>query len=158
MELTKFDIIRDAVPVQLRDPTDAGVLLWDKKDPNDPSKETNDQSLWKPVSMLIYGRDSKPFKNRQRAIQDKRLQEAQTSAMNKGQKAKVTGEVVELENRRTLLACIAGWENIEVDGAPLEVSEENANALLDRFPWIEEQVDTAIMDRSNFIKPSSKTS
>lgn len=154
MDLSQFDIVRDAVPVQLRDPRDTTELLWDK-----PKATADDSSTWKPVNMLLYGRDSAPFKARQRAITDKRLQEAEATARsNKASKTKITGEIVEVENRRTLLACIAGWENLEVDGGPVEITEDNANMLLDRFPWIEEQVDTAIMDRSNFIKPSSNNS
>jgi len=40
---------------------------------------------------------------------------------------------------------------VTVDGKELACNKDNAAALYERFPWIKEQVDTAVGDRANFI-------
>lgn len=54
-------------------------------------------------------------------------------------------------------ACVTGWRDLSVDGKPLEYSVEAANDLLVRFPWLMDQIGTAVESRSNFTRPSEKT-
>ena len=41
---------------------------------------------------------------------------------------------------------------VTVDGKELAYNKDNAAGLYERFPWIKEQVDTAVGERANFIK------
>lgn len=56
-----------------------------------------------------------------------------------------------------LAACTKGWrdgsnESLDIGGSALPFSVENAILLYRKFPWIREQVDITISDRTNFIK------
>ena len=52
-----------------------------------------------------------------------------------------------------LVACTLDWKDIELDGKKLDCTPENVALVYKRFGWIKEQIDTAIADRANFIKP-----
>lgn len=146
MDIGVFATVEGAVPVQLRNPV-TDELLWEVK------YAGTDKEVRFPVNILLYGQDSAPYKARQRQLLDRRLE----AGMQRKGKPKISGEIVEEEGMRTLVACVAGWENLEVDGKVPEVNPKNAELLIKRFGWLEEQVDAAIMDRSNFIKASSKS-
>lgn len=102
-----------------------------------------------PITIACLGMDSQAFVKRQNQVINQRLAA--------GTKAKVTAEAVLAESVDTIAACITGWQNVILDGAPLAFSPENAKKLLTRFAWIREQVDRFIGDRANFL-PASPTS
>jgi hypothetical protein len=146
MDIGIYTPIEGAVPIQLRDPI-TNEPLWDVK------HKGTDKEEKLPVNVLLYGQDSAQFKQRQRVLMDRRIE----AGLQRKGKPKINAEVVEEEGLRTLVAYIAGWENLEVDGKAPEFNPKNAEILVKRFGWLEEQVDEAIMDRSNFIKASSKS-
>jgi hypothetical protein len=98
-----------------------------------------------PVALILRGIDSGPYRAVRRELV-KRRQEA--SARNKGN---VPLEIMETESLDTVLACLAGWENIVLDGAPVEFNQNNARRVLVRLPWLIEQAETFLHDRQNFI-------
>jgi hypothetical protein len=67
-------------------------------------------------------------------------------------------EEIESDGLELLAACTKSWSGVVIEGKQVAFSHEAAADLYTRFPWIKEQVDTAIGDRANFIKGSSKPS
>ena len=61
-------------------------------------------------------------------------------------------EEVEQDGLELLAKCTRSWSGVVIDGKDVEFSHSNALMVYERFPWIKEQVDTAIGDRANFIK------
>ena len=71
-----------------------------------------------PVALILRGIDSGPYRSVRRELV-KRRQEA--SARNKGN---LPLEIMETESLDTVLACLVGWENIVLDGVPVEFSPD----------------------------------
>ena len=61
-------------------------------------------------------------------------------------------EEIEQDGIDLLAACTTGWIGIIIEDKEIPFSTDNAVMVYERFPWIKEQVDTAIGDRANFIK------
>ena len=135
MDLTKLAVDTDGTALELRHPV-TGEVLYDDDG--------------KAITITLLGMDSEPFKRAQRAIINKRLQQ--------GQKAKVTAEDLEKEAVDTLVGCTVDWSGIVLDGKPVPFSKDAARALYTRsdLPFIREQVDSFIAERSNFMKASAK--
>lgn len=98
-----------------------------------------------PVALILRGIDSGPYRAVRRELV-KRRQDA--SARNKGN---LPLEIMEIESLDTVLACLTGWENIVLDGAPVEFNQVNARRVLVRLPWLIEQAEVFLHDRQNFI-------
>jgi len=98
-----------------------------------------------PVALILRGIDSAPYRSVRRELV-KRRQEA--SARNKGI---LPLEIMDSESLDTVLACLTGWENIVLDGVPVEFNQVNARRVLVRLPWLIEQAEVFLHDRQNFI-------
>lgn len=106
------------------------------------------------ITITILGKDSDEFQKVSRAQSKKRIQK-----MSKGgfRNTNVPLEEIESDSIDLLASCTRGWKQddkltITVDGKEIACSKENAGMLYERFPWIKEQVDTAMGDRANFIR------
>lgn len=53
-------------------------------------------------------------------------------------------------------ACTVNWENIDLDGKPLECTPKNVQMLYgdNNYVWLHEQVIKFVGDRVNFMQPS----
>lgn len=93
------------------------------------------------VVLRVIGRDS-----------DK-LQNARKEAERKRAEGRLDAETA---NRHCIAAAIVGWENVELDGKPLEYSPENAIRLVtdERTSWVAEQVAPFSLSRRNFTPKS----
>lgn len=63
-------------------------------------------------------------------------------------------ETIEALEERTIeiaAAAIVGWEGVELDGKALPFTRENARTILERFPFIAEQIDAVAADRAAFF-------
>jgi hypothetical protein len=96
----------------------------------------------KPVTITLLGVDSWPYQEHAKAIQAKRVQRMVHSK---------AGGDTDAEEMALLAACTVGWSGIVLDGQELKFSEGAARDLYQRFPWIKDQVDRFIGDRSNFF-------
>ena len=96
------------------------------------------------VFVTVAGTDSKRYADLQREVADKRL--------NKRGPKRNDFAFYEEEARRVVAGCVMGWDGVVVDGEELPYTEANALALLERFPWIREQVQTAMGDRGNYLQ------
>lgn len=100
----------------------------------------------------VVGQDAESYQEQLRALQKKSVE-----AMARSRR--VNGIDAEQEGINLLAASTRGWRALPpVDGKPLEFSPENARTLYRRFPWIREQVATAISERSNFLPKSAAVS
>lgn len=61
-------------------------------------------------------------------------------------------EKAEAESIEILAACTLSWKGVQVDGAPLPCSRDNAIKMYTRFPWLREQVEQFISDRSEYLQ------
>jgi hypothetical protein len=122
------------------------------------SNEGFDVNIYHPGTMVdlgikinVLGKDSDEFQKVSRAQQKKRM-----AKMTKGgfrvQSLTPAPEEVEQDGLELLAKCTRSWSGVVIDGKDVEFSHANALMVYERFPWIKEQVDTAIGDRSNFIQ------
>lgn len=104
-----------------------------------------------PVELELLGVDSEICQRTLKEQQRKRLAQAV-----KSRRMAITPEELEAEGIELLAAATRGWKGMQLDGKPVEFSNEAARLLYMRFPWIREQVDQAISDRANFLPAFSK--
>lgn len=96
------------------------------------------------IGIYLVGRDSKQYREAQRAITNRRL----------GRKggAQLTAERLESEANEILAKCTVSWtKGIVFEGAELDFNYHNAKKLYDNLPWLKEQVDEFVSERSNFL-------
>lgn len=84
-------------------------------------------------------------------------QKAQKAYQNQRINARKAGTTIDDVNREmsdVIAKCIVAWNNIEMDGQPLECDYANAFMILSdrRFAWLRKQVDDYIGNEGNFIK------
>lgn len=61
-------------------------------------------------------------------------------------------EKMEAESIEILAVCTLSWKGVTVDGDPLPCSRDNAIKMYTRFPWLREQVEQFIGDRSAYLQ------
>ena len=106
------------------------------------------------VNIRVLGKDSDEFQRISRAQQKRRMDKL-TKGGFRG--ANIPLESIEQDAIDLLASLTKGWKQedkapITLDGEELACTKENAVAIYERFPWINEQIDAAIGDRANFIK------
>jgi len=102
------------------------------------------------IVISVLGKDSDEFQKISRAQSKRRLTKVSKGGFRTN--TPVSVEEIEQDGIELLAACTTGWKGIVIEGKEIPFSKENAVDLYARFPWIKEQVDTAIGDRANFIK------
>lgn len=95
------------------------------------------------VFITVLGVDSAEYKKAQHATSNRFL---------KKKKMKLTSEEFDANALETLVACTTGWRNMVYEGEELPFTKNNVKMLYTKVPWIREQVDEAIADRSNFLR------
>ena len=136
MDLSSLDTVSasaEGACLELRNPVNDAVL--------------RDEKSGEPVTITLVGTDSKDYMKITHEIQNRRL----GKRLGKGGRMKTTAEEIEADALELLVASTKSWKHIVVDGAELSFSQANARMLFQRFPWIKEQVDEFIADRSNFL-------
>ena len=61
-------------------------------------------------------------------------------------------EKMQEESIEIFAACTLSWRGVQVDGALLPCSRDNAIKMYTRFPWLREQVEQFIGDRSAYLQ------
>lgn len=56
------------------------------------------------------------------------------------------------EDVELAVRCTIDWRNLELDGAGLPFTPENAREVYTRFPWIREQALAFVASRANFLR------
>ncbi len=101
-----------------------------------------------PMKIKIIGKDSDKFIKLSEDFRRSSLEDmkANKTAEQRLEASKQYGDML-------LAACSIEWEGIELDGKKLDCTQDNVKMVYERFAWIKEQIDSAIADRANFIKP-----
>lgn len=146
MDLEIFEPTKESVFLQLKNPLNDSPLFL-KKTIQDEAGEREVDDEDQPIGVYIVGADSEVYKKRRRQIVDRRLEVAQ-----KKKQVKLSAAEIEDETKQTLVACVTGVKNIKYKGETLEFSHANVFKLITALPWIEEQIDEAIVDRAHFMK------
>ncbi|WP_418856826.1 hypothetical protein [Sutterella wadsworthensis] len=61
-------------------------------------------------------------------------------------------EKMEAESIEILAACTLSWKGVTVEGVPLPCSRDTAIKMYTRFPWLREQAEQFIGDRSEYLQ------
>lgn len=105
-----------------------------------PVKDSNGDDVY----IILAGADSKRFKEGS--------VEARKAVM--AGKRKMEEQDIEAIGHYTKAECTLGWSGIVANGEAVECNKENAQALYERYPDLNDQVATFMADRANFIKVS----
>ena len=136
MDLNTLDIVaaadRGAV-LNLRHPINGSIL-----------KDEEGSTL----DVTLMGRDSREFRAAQHRIAERRVRRRKGHRMPE---ATISPEQLE-EDELDLLASVTRSfsTNITLDGKPILTRQDYVLAY-GRFPWVKEQVDSFIIDRSAFL-------
>ncbi|MDI6742661.1 MAG: hypothetical protein QMD11_07965 [Smithella sp.] len=107
------------------------------------------------IIIHVLGKDSDEYQQIIYAQNDKRVEmkikNAGTYLTRRGY-AGISTEEVAQGGIELLAGCTKSWSGVVLDGISIDCTYDNAIMIYKRFPWIKEQVDTAIGDRANFIK------
>ena len=95
------------------------------------------------ATVTVYGQDSDIFRAESRKAEAKYTE---YSRRNRGKF--MPPEDRERLDKAKVVACTKAIDGLSNNGTVLI----DASDVFDRFPWIHEQVVSAVMDRSNFIK------
>jgi len=95
------------------------------------------------IVIKVAGPDSKKQAKARTAVLNDRLEK---------KIRKVTADRLSEEATAMVASAVLGWSGVEMDGASVPFSVENAVMVFTRFPWIREQVQSVSDDRANFIK------
>lgn len=132
MDLSKLNTVALAdtgIAVELRHPGTGEKLKNDKGDL---------------MVITVAGSDSALFKGELKT----RIRQAQ---LNKKRKDEVDIDEVEKRGVDLLAKCTLSWSGLQLDGKDYPHSHANAAKLYADYPWIKEQVDAAMADRSNLF-------
>lgn len=112
-------------------------------------KPVTDES-GKKVTITLAGPESDRWRDAQDKVVNKRLSKAKPDMP-------ASAEDFRMEKAAQYAAVTISWENLELDGKPLDCNFENAQKLYYDHPWIAAQIDEFIGERKNFWKASSKS-
>jgi hypothetical protein len=98
------------------------------------------------VLFRLLGQDSARYRELEQKQAEARARQFERTGKLRMDTAELEAELLEMT-----VACTLGWENLVLDGVEMPYSAENARMLYRRFPWIYNQVLTAIRDRSLFL-------
>ena len=101
------------------------------------------------IIIRVLGKDSDEYQKVSRAHSKKRMAKLSKSGFRSN--TSIPLEEVEQDGLLLLAACTKSWSGVVIDGTELICSADNALMVYERFPWIKEQIDSAIGDRANFI-------
>ncbi len=138
--------------MQVRHPG-TGDVLYNKDGVRAPDGKGWDKEPT-PMTITLAGRDSDRFKQATRRVIRMRTER------NKGRRSPDTSpEQNDNENREILVSCTLGWNITLGDGVTKpEFSPDECRVLYAKYPWLEEQADFFVGDRSNFTRAVAKSS
>lgn len=102
----------------------------------------------KPLGIFfnINGADSEKFTKAERKKRDKRLKLRDIGALS------LSAEELDTETIEMLAENTNGWTGLVQNGETVVFSKKMAVEIYTDYPWIKDQINVAIVDRSNFLK------
>lgn len=112
------------------------------------------------VLITLLGKDSDAFKEHTRTSINTRIRR-EAFAAKRGKESEIrTIEQIEAENVETLAVCTVGWRSVDegeskpvitMDGVDYPCTPANATMVYSKYPFIYEQVNSAIAELENFM-------
>jgi len=136
MDLSQFDTVSAAdrgASLQLSHPLTGAPLV--------------DEASKQPVTINVLGADSHKYTDLLHRAKNK----ARAALAKHGKKAVRTAEETEAEELEVAVKCTVGWSYVSWQGQPLPFSEANARMLYTERPWVLEQVQEFMEDRTNYL-------
>ena len=99
------------------------------------------------VYITLAGADSAVHRKAVATVSKRRMN-GQKGFRNKG----FDLEKIDAENIEIFATCTLAWKGVTVDGVSLPCSRDNAIKMYTRFPWLREQVEQFISDRSEYLQ------
>jgi len=96
------------------------------------------------IKIKVAGPDSERQKKVRSAINNERIR------MSRNKRATVAE--LEADALKITVASIISWSGVIENGSPVELSKENAERVLTKYPFIYDQLTSAVGDRAGFIK------
>lgn len=96
------------------------------------------------ITVKVAGPDSDRQKKARNAINNERLR----MSRNK----RLTAAELEADALKITAASIISWDGVIENGEDVVLNAESATAILAKYPFIREQLDSAVGDRAGFIK------
>lgn len=103
-----------------------------------------------PMTINFLGSDSADY----RKAEDAALNAQFASGGRRGGATKLTAKQVWAQNLTKLVAVTQRW-NLTLDGEKPDCNEVNARRIFEKYPWLKEQGEDFVNDRSNFMKASA---
>jgi hypothetical protein len=134
MDLRQFEAKKaeDGAEMIVRNPLDGSPLLQDDGEP---------------VVVILLGEDSSTFQKLQRKNTNERLRR---NLGGRG-RLRVSMEEIESDALELLITCTVGWKGMAWDGEEKDPTPKNIREAYTLFPWLREQAQEFIADRSNFL-------
>ena len=132
MDLKNLTTKQEGATLELRHPATGEKLTYGKD---------NDKIM----HLILAGVDSDAYKKAQRKVADRRFKQQQ-----KFRQVRLTSAMIEDEAIEILTAVTLGGK-LFMDGKETTVDANNAGDIYREYPWIKEQADAFIEDRSNFL-------
>lgn len=94
------------------------------------------------IKISVVGSDSKAYR------------QAKAEAMRES----IKGGVVDTDavSAKVYAKCITGWSGFAENGKDLPFNPDTAEDILNRYPWVMDQVAAKVDNRLNFTKPPKK--
>jgi hypothetical protein len=96
------------------------------------------------ITVKVAGPDSDRQRKARNAINNERIR----MSRNK----RLTVSELEADALKITAASIISWDGVIENGSAVVLNNENANAILTKYPFIREQLDSAVGDRAGFIR------
>lgn len=125
---------------------DEGQVVHCRDRAGDPMYYGEDK---KPVTITVAGSYSSFYRKEQAR---------QRARIGKMQRRRLTSDLGNLAEDQALYqaaACCLAWDGFFAGDKPVPCTAENARLVLERAPWIREQVEEAMHDHEGFSKTNS---
>lgn len=96
------------------------------------------------ITIKVAGPDSDRQRKARRAVQTERL--------NMSRNRRPTVPELEADGLNVTVASIISWDGVIENGQAVELTLANATAILTKYPFIREQLDSAVGDRAGFMQ------
>jgi hypothetical protein len=96
------------------------------------------------IKIRVAGPDSARQKKARNAVNNERLA--------KSRNKRATAADLESDALKVTAASIISWDGVIENGQAVELNSENAASILTKYPFIYDQLTSAVGDRAGFIK------
>lgn len=96
-----------------------------------------------PVTVTVVGTYSRKYK------------QAMETRAQAARKRRMSDEDAQREVLEATAECVIAWEGFSDNGAPMECKPSNVVKVLEKAPWIHEQIAEAMHDHAGFSKAAS---